>query len=124
MARPAVDEALALLRERFPDEAPPLEDLDEVRAWAGGLRGVADAHVVEAARTWPGSSFPKLTEFILHLGEVSMPPRPPAAPPSQAQLSGLSRKEQSRAKLAAIRAQFEAEAGSPARRAARGEVLV
>lgn len=125
MARPAVDEALAVLRERFPDGAPPLEDEDAPRAWAGGLRGVADVHVLEAAGSWPGPAFPKLTEFLVHLSEVSNsspPPAPPQRP--QGQLSGLSRKEQSRAKLAAIRAQFEAEAGSPARRAARGEVLV
>jgi hypothetical protein len=112
MGRPAVDEALAVLRERCSDG--PLEERwdDEVRAWCGGLRGVADEIVLAAARAWPGPAFPKITEFLVHLSEVSNRPdhRPaPAGPPAptQAQLSGLSRKERSLERLAQIRAELE-----------------
>lgn len=120
MGRPAVDEAMALLRERCSD-GPLDEQLEfEAKAWCGGLRGVPDTKVLAAARSWPGPAFPKITEFMVHLSEVSSAAQRQAAPaspagPSQAELSGMSRKERSLERVRAIRADFDRQSAERAR---------
>lgn len=107
MARPVVAEALELLRSRCDD--PPEGPFDELElgAWAGALRGVPDSAVLEAAESYTGS-WPRLTDFLVHLGNRTPAPAGPRSGPSpevqeRMALSSAARRDAAKAKLAAMR---------------------
>lgn len=117
MARPVITEALELLRSRCDDAPSGPWPADEIGAWSGALRGVPDSSVLEAAESYTGV-FPRLSDFLVHLGNrTSAPAGPRSGPSPQVQermaLSSAARRDEAKAKLAAMRSDLAGRSKPP-----------